>query len=312
MISLHNLEWLLAQDHGCDGIVIDELSKAAGKQTAGLKSKKKAGMLKWRIGLTATPCSQNFEKMWAQCRIIDGGVALGMNKSKFMEEHFYPDWQGYHWELKSLADATIMNKVGDLIHLMPDTKITTLPNLHERTIVFEMPEKTREVYDDMRKHMVTDDREAANAAVKSGVLRQIASGFTYLADATTVVYDGERQRAVERWIESLNGAPGLVFYEFVFQGVWKETSPDNITFAQIQAMSHGVDGLQYFADVLFVQPVWSRDSHEQAIGRVWRTGQAKPVTVTTLVCEKTLDELVMARVEDRAKWMKLFKQHLEG
>ena len=36
VVSLNNLEWLLKQDHGCDGIIVDELSKAAGKQTKGL------------------------------------------------------------------------------------------------------------------------------------------------------------------------------------------------------------------------------------------------------------------------------------
>jgi SNF2 family DNA or RNA helicase len=51
---------------------------------------------------------------------------------------------------------------------------------------------------------------------------------------------------------------------------------------------------------------------EQAVGRVWRQGQEKPVTVTTLVCNDTLDELVMARVEDRGQWMKLFRAHLGG
>jgi hypothetical protein len=39
-VSLNNLDWLLDQPHGCDGIVIDELSKAAGKQTAALRKRK--------------------------------------------------------------------------------------------------------------------------------------------------------------------------------------------------------------------------------------------------------------------------------
>ncbi|HCQ00443.1 MAG TPA: hypothetical protein DIT99_06985, partial [Candidatus Latescibacteria bacterium] len=115
------------------------------------------------------------------------------------------------------------------------------------------------------------------------------------------------------WAKGLKGEPGIIFYEFVEQLVQLEELPDNIMRAQVQSMSHGIDGLQHeFADVLFVQPAWSRDIAEQAVGRVWRQGQTKPVTVTTLVCRDTLDDLVMARVENRAKWMELFKQHLEG
>jgi len=82
---------------------------------------------------------------------------------------------------------------------------------------------------------------------------------------------------------------------------------------QLQSMSHGIDGLQNtYNSVCFLQPPWSRDQQEQSIGRVWRQGQKKPVTVTTLVCTDTLDELVVARVEDRGKWMKLFRKHLEN
>ena len=41
VISLNNLDWLLDQKHGADGIIIDELSKAAGKQTKGLNTKRR-------------------------------------------------------------------------------------------------------------------------------------------------------------------------------------------------------------------------------------------------------------------------------
>ena len=313
VVSLNNLEWLLAQDHGSDGIIIDELSKAAGRQTKSLKSKKKAGMLKWRVGMTATPVSQNFEKLCPMCRVIDGGAALGTNKQKFMEQYFYSDYMGYNWSLRDGADAQILKKVASLVHLVKDNKAKTLPPLRESLLRFDMPAKTREVYNEMKKHMVTDDREAANEAVKSGVLRTIASGFTYRDDHSVVIHDWARHDAMKEWAAALDGRPGLIFYEFVFQGVWNDTAPSNVTFAQINAMSHGVDGLQHeFADVLFLQPVWSRDAHEQAIGRVWRQGQTKEVTVTTLICNDTLDDLVVARVEDRGEWMKLFKQHLAG
>ena len=100
-------------------------------------------------------------------------------------------------------------------------------------------------------------------------------------------------------------------------GIDAFTGPHNgngrVLLAQINSLSHGVDGLQHVcSDILFYHPMWSRDAHEQAIGRVWRTGQTEEVNVTTLVCNDTLDALVMQRVEGRGEWMKLFKQHLEG
>jgi hypothetical protein len=311
LVSLNNLDWLLQMDHECDGVIIDELSKAAGKQTKKLKSKKFAGMFKWRVGLSATPVSQDFLKLHPMCRIIDGGKALGTNKSKYLLEHFSSDYQGYNWTLRPGEDEKIMKKIASLVHLVTDNKAMTLPPLRERVMKFTMPTDTRVIYDEMKKHMVVGDIEAANQAVKSGKLRQIASGFMYEGDeGEAVPLDWARRDALAEWCTSLNGKPGLVFYEFVHQAEW--CRPTNIRFAQINSMSHGVDGLQHeFADVLFIQPIWSRDATEQAVGRVWRQGQTKPVNVTTLVCENTLDDLVMARVEDRAQWMKLFKQHLQ-
>ena len=313
VVSLNNLDWLLQQDHGADGIIVDELSKAAGKQTAKLKSKKWGGCFKWRVGMTATPVSQNFEKLYPMCRIIDGGAALGTNKSKYLSNYFYSDYMGYNWTLKDGAEVEITKKIASLVYLVDDNKADTLPELTETLIRFDMPATTREVYNEMKKHMVVGDVEAANEAVKSGKLRQIASGFMY-EDEEVHHLDGARVTAATKWCGALGGKPGLIFYEFVEHGHrLSNFVGSNIKLAQINSMSHGVDGLQHqFADLLFYHPVWSRDAYEQAIGRVWRQGQEKPVSVTTLVCNDTLDDVVLARVDGRGEWMKLFKQHLMG
>ena len=317
VISLNNLDWLLEQGHGkghgCDGIIIDELSKAAGKQTAGMRSKKKADCFKWRVGMTATPVSQNFEKLYSMCRILSPKY-LGTNKQKYLDQYFYSDYQGYNWTLRDGADELIAAKIAPLVHLVEDTKANDLPACREHVITFDMPDDTRVVYNDMKKHMIAGDVEAANEAVKSGKLRQIASGFMYEDDDKVVYLDRSRVDAMRSWADALDGNTGIIFYEFVEQGKQLVlTTPDNVRCVQIQSMSHGVDGLQHeYADLLFLQPPWSRDNKEQAIGRVWRTGQTKEVNVTTLVCNDTLDELVMTRVEDRGEWMKLFKQHLKG
>jgi hypothetical protein len=252
-------------------------------------------------------------KLYSLARVIDGGQALGTNKQKYLQDYFYSDYMGYNWTLKEGADAKFMEKAASLVHLVTDDKAKVLPSLRENVLKFDMPAETREIYNEMKKHMVIEDRESSNQAVKSGVLRQLGSGFYYQDNGVATSLDTARADAAYYWAKGLKGAPGIIFYEFVEQLVQLEELPDNIMRAQVQSMSHGIDGLQHeFADVLFVQPAWSRDIAEQAVGRVWRQGQTKPVTVTTLVCTDTLDELVMARVEDRGKWMEMFKQHLGG
>lgn len=329
VISLNSLEWLLECGHGADGIIIDELSKASGKQAARLRYEKYGANLKWRVGMTATPVSQDFEKLYAMCRIIDGGKALGTRKESYLQNYFYSDYMGYNHTLKDDGAERIMAKVKGLIHSIEDTKKDDLPALTEKVIRFHMPTETRVVYDQMKKDMVAGDVEAANEAVKSGKLRQIASGFMY--DAL-----GEPDRLDSRRLDIMNDGyvadiakKIVVFYEFVgqydelrlrFDGAWStedvevfKTTNIPILLAQINSLSHGVDGLQHVcSDALFYHPMWSRDATEQAIGRLWRTGQTKPVTITTLVCNDTLDDLVMARVESKADFMRLFNRHLKG
>lgn len=313
MISLNNLNWLLDQDHECDGVIIDELSKAAGKQTSSLKNKRKADHLKWRVGLSGTPVAHDFQKLYGMCRIVDRGIALGTSKDRYLNEFFFSDYNGYNWTLRPNAERRILKRVETLVHIVPDTKAQELPVLYEHILRFDMPDTTRRAYDEMKEDLIAEDIEAANAAVQSGKLRQIASGFMYNEQGLTHTYDTARTDAVIKWIKKLEGSPGIIFYEFVEQHTQLQRhTPDNIMLAQINSMSHGIDGLQHkFSDVLFMQPIWSADSTEQAIGRVWRKGQTQPVHVTTLVCDDTLDDVVIARVEGRGEWMKLFLKHLE-
>ena len=341
VVSLNNLAWMLKQKHGADGIIVDELSKAAGKQARGLRTKSKGDCFTWRVGMTATPVSQDFEKLQPMCRIMDGGKALGRNKDNYLKHYGYTDYNGYNWTPHDWAPAVILDRIKHLVHLVEDTKSDDLPPLLEHTMRFDMPTKTRAIYDQMKAEMVVETVEAANEAVKSGKLRQIASGFLYEVIGHTRtgkvinkarILDTARVNAMIRWHWSLNGRPGIIYYEYVehldaikhhFRGnQFKQLTEDIDEFkagewqllaAQFNSMSHGVDGLQHVChDALIYHPLWSRDATEQAMGRLWRTGQRWDVDITTLVCEGTLDDLVMERVEDRAEWMKIFRVHLEG
>ena len=332
VVSLNNLEWLLNQEHGCDGIIVDELSKAAGKQTKGLKTKARGDCFKWRIGMTATPVSQDFEKLFSMCRIIDKGKRLGTSRNNYLNRYFYSDYMGWNWTLKENADKKIMSKISTLVHIIDDTKKQSLPPIKREEFRFDMSDDCRVIYNQMKKDMIADDydADAANEAVKSGKLRQIASGFLYtdeIKEKKANYFDDARIDAtLDWWYDVVNKRPCVIFYEFVAQGeklnrVFHGVSTNNveefkkgkveILIAQINSLSHGVDGLQNVAhDALFYHPMWSRDAMEQAEGRLWRTGATETVNICTLVCNNTLDDLVISRVEDRGEWMKIFKKHL--
>jgi SNF2 family DNA or RNA helicase len=340
VVSLNNLDWLLQQKHDCTMIVIDELSKAAGKQTAKLKHKI-SDQLIIRVGMTATPVSESFEKLYAMFRIIDKGRTFGTRKDAFLQKYFYPtDYKQYNWKLQAGADKLIMEKAAPFIHNIPYSKEDTLPPITRQNVEFVLPNDTQAAYNGMANDMILEDLDAVapNAAVMTGKLRQIASGFVMDENGEPVPLD--EQRAAVLWA-TLRGKQErvIVLYEYIYQreqiaavlsdrdtfhlyggGPDKETTiqqfkdtPNSVLVAQYQTMSHGVDGLQHVCnEMLFYQPLWSRDSTEQAEGRVYRQGQAKPVTITTLVAKDTVDELVVQRVEDKGEYMKLFLGHIKG
>lgn len=314
IVSLNNLAWLLERGtKWADGVVVDELSKAAGKQARGLRGKKKAGHLIFRVGLTATPVAQDFLKLFDMARILDGGAALGTNKSVFTDAYFESDFMGYNITIRPGAAEMILHRMRGLVHVVDVDKADTLPPIKFKVLGFGMPAKTLEIYDEMKSELIVGDVVAANAAVMHGKLRQIASGFAYDEVGEVVRYDTAREDALRKLL--LRCPPALVFYEYVEQGVQVERAiaDTGSRAAQINSMSHGVDGLQHeFSHVVFYHPVWSRDAWEQAYGRVWRTGQTSPVTVTTLMCDASLDDVVVARVEGRGEWMELFTTHLQG
>jgi SNF2 family DNA or RNA helicase len=337
VVSLNNLDWLLQQDHGCKGIVVDELSKAAGKQTAKLRTKKYGSKIKWRVGMTGTPVSQNFQNLFGQVRVVDNGKALGNNKQKYMDKYFYSDYMGFNWTLHDWAGEAILNKIRPLVHHIENTKSDDLPRLYEKTIPFDMSMVTHSLYKEMKKNFVVEGVVAANAAVQSGKLRQLGSGFLYDEDGKIHQIDNKRELEASKWVMNLKGRKGVIFYEyrgqleqlqnqfgselFITGGMGNKAQAvidqfvdgkDKLLIAQVNALSHGTNGLQFVChDVLFYHPVWSRDTYEQARDRLWRQGQKNEVNCTVLSCNQSLDPLVMQRVSDNGIWMDLFEAHMK-
>ena len=344
IVSLNNLNSLLALDHGCDLILIDELSKATGKQTSKLKNKP-ADTITTRWAMTATPVSESFENLYAMCRVIDGGKALGRSKQSYLTKYFYPtDYKQYNWALQAGADKLIMDKVQHLIHVIDYKKEEFMAPIIVEDYLFKLPAATLKRYDMMRKDMMVDLDDtaivAANAAVMTSKLRQMASGFAINEDGMAIDYDNFRAEAMGKWIEELDWKSAIILYEYnhqrtqiqrvlgdmdiLFTAVYGGSDSEGsiaafkdhsvqILVAQQSTLSHGIEGLQHVcSDLLFFQPCWSKDINEQAQGRIHRQGQKEQVRVTYLVAENTIDEVVLARLENKSQHMDAFMDHLKS
>lgn len=71
---------------------------------------------------------------------------------------------------------------------------------------------------------------------------------------------------------------------------WKDND-DLFLFANMQSAGTGVDGLQYAcSNMLIIELPWRPSDIEQCIGRLDRSGQTVPVTVTFMLAKDTIDD----------------------
>lgn len=78
---------------------------------------------------------------------------------------------------------------------------------------------------------------------------------------------------------------------------WKKLK-NTVTFVQYQSGSAGIE-LQYANTVVFYTPTYSYQDYEQSLGRAYRNGQDKKVTVYQFYTEKTIEEDVWSALDHK-------------
>lgn len=77
-----------------------------------------------------------------------------------------------------------------------------------------------------------------------------------------------------------------------------DTLKGKTTLVQIQAGGAGIE-LQYNTEVIFFSPTWSYQDYSQALGRAYRIGQKNKVTVYKYISNRTVEERVYARLDEK-------------
>lgn len=73
---------------------------------------------------------------------------------------------------------------------------------------------------------------------------------------------------------------------------------DTVTFVQYQAGAAGIE-LQYANTVIFYTPTYSYQDYSQALGRAYRNGQTKKVTVYRFITQSTIEQAVYEALENK-------------
>lgn len=86
---------------------------------------------------------------------------------------------------------------------------------------------------------------------------------------------------------------------------------NSVTLVQYQAGAAGIE-LQYANIVIFYTPTYSFQDYDQALGRAYRNGQTKKVTVYRYITKRTIEENIYAALSEKKDFTEeLFKQYIK-
>ena len=329
IINRENLSWLIEESglpFDYDMVVIDELSSFKSHREKRFRSLLKARPKVQRIvGLTGTPSSNGLMDLWAEFRILDLGKRLGRYISHYRQNYFVPDKRNgmvvFSYKPLPGAEDAIYEKISDITISMRAEDYLEMPECIYNEVKVKMSDTERKIYNSLKKDLIVsingEEIDAANAAVLSNKLSQLANGAIYNEDKKIIRVHDKKLDALEDLIEAANGKPVLVAYWFKhdLERIIERLHKKHIPFSKLDdslsierwnrgelpvalihpaSAGHGLNLQSGGSTLIWFGITWSLELYQQTIGRLWRQGQkSKTVMVHIIIAEKTVDELIM-------------------
>jgi len=313
-----NLQWLAEQPLDFDAVVFDELTRLknpSGKRFKALAKVIDAMQIRW--GLTGSFTSNGLEDVFGQCKIVDQSL-LGRSKGAFQQQYFFcrnRDFNDYV-PLPGALEAVMARIKPATFVLEPGVYKDRLPDLHTIPTTLEME---MDVYNEMKKQMVLtfndDAAVAANAAVLTTKLQQIAAGFVY--GAATQWLSSHKLDALDDIFNENQRAPTLIWYQYQAELIalkarypkLEELTNDNtidrwnaghieMLAVHPKSAGHGIN-LQGQNLMVWMSLPWSLELYEQAVGRLHRGGQTRDVWNYVLLTKGTVDQVIWKALHDK-------------
>lgn len=330
-------------------LCIDELSRfknARGKRGKALAPHTGAFLAVW--GLTGTPRPNGLEDQFMPMKLLTGGALWGKSFDQWRKKFFYPlDWNGYNWAVQPLAEPQLIADINTVSITIPLEEMPDLPSLNDGPEFIEwvdMPRDVKPVYDKMKKHLVAElvakgkTVAAANMAVASGKLEQIAQGFLYeqLGDSSATRLHDVKMDALLEMIEGSGGEPVMIAYTFVedlarlqsefpgipyygsgttdrqaveYERMWNERKTPLLA-VHPASVGHGLN-LQYGgANLFWYGMTWSAELYDQLLKRIHRPGQTRPCFSRPILMRGTVDEIKYDRVRNKMSAQAAFQRFI--
>lgn len=336
IINRENVDWLINKSglpFDFDMVVIDELSSFKSYGAKRFKAMLKVRpFIKRMVGLTGTPSSNGLMDLWAEFRVLDYGKRLGRYITRYRLSYFTPDKRNAQivFSYKPLpgAEDAIYDKISDITISMKSVDYLDMPECVINEVPVHMTPAEQSVYDSFREDMVTklkdEEIDAANAAVLSGKLLQMANGAVYDEEGFSHHIHDRKLDALEDLIEGANGKPVLVayWYKHDLARIEQRLKLLKIPYAKLDSSDsierwnngevpvmlihpasagHGLNLQAGGSTLIWFGLTWSLELYQQTNARLWRQGQKETVVLHHIVCRDTIDEDVMSVLKRKEK-----------
>jgi SNF2 family DNA or RNA helicase len=336
IINRENVDWLINKSglpFDFDMVVIDELSSFKSYGAKRFKAMLKVRpFIKRIVGLTGTPSSNGLMDLWAEFRVLDYGKRLGRYITRYRLSYFTPDKRNaqivFSYRPLPGAEDAIYDKISDITISMKSVDYLDMPECVINEVPVYMSPAEQSVYDSFREDMVTklkdEEIDAANAAVLSGKLLQMANGAVYDEEGFSHHIHDRKLDALEDLIEGANGKPVLVayWYKHDLARIEQRLKSLKIPYAKLDSSDsierwnngevpvmlihpasagHGLNLQAGGSTLIWFGLTWSLELYQQTNARLWRQGQKETVVLHHIVCRDTIDEDVMSALKRKEK-----------
>lgn len=324
-------------------VVIDELSGYKSWQSVRFKTSKKVFKDFPHVwGLTGTPTPNGYLNLWSQVYLLDRGQRLGPNITTYRSRYFRPGRQIANgtiveWDLREEAEPHIKALIEDICLSMESEGRVELPPVTVNEVKVDLPPPVRKIYAELERELIVNlemlggkVHTAANAAILTTKLSQVAAGFVYenaefdpVTEKQTNVGEftpvhTEKIKALQDIVAEAQGSPVLVFYRFrperdmILSAISGARDIDDgnaieewnkgrvpVMVAHPASAGHGLN-LQFGGHtIVWTSLDWDLELWEQANKRLARPGQEHPVVIHWLSSAK-VDRLIHDRLDGKA------------
>ena len=329
VINRENVAWLVEnyrKHWPFDMVVIDELSNFKSNQAQRFRAMKQIRpLVRHIVGLTGTPSAEGLIDLWAQLYLLDGGERLGKFITHYREHYFMPDKRNattiFSWKPKPGAEQAIYQKISDICFSVSQEDLPKLPDRQDIVVPVALPAGAAAAYKQLEKELILqlaseDVIKAGTAATLANKLQQFANGAVYTEQGAVEQIHDAKLDALEAIVK--RETPVLVFYRYrhdverimrrlpqaqlLTEKMIPEWNAGRIPVLLAHPASCGY-GLNLQAGghvIVWFGPTWSLEQDQQANARLYRQGQAHPVTVYYLTAKGTVDDDIVKALQRKA------------